>query len=58
MLDAVLLGLLLLVGGRHDPGLRADPLTLGDTELEEFGDHRGKAVRASYKQTVPGAERL
>lgn len=54
MLDAALLGLLLLVGGRHDPGLRADPLTLGDTELEEFGNHGGKAVRAFYKQTVPG----
>ena len=54
MLDAVLLGLLLLVGGRHDPGLRADPLTLGDTELEEFGDNRGKATRAFYKQIVPG----
>jgi hypothetical protein len=54
MLDAVLLGLLLLVGGRHDPGLRADPLTLRNTKLEEFGDRHGKAVCAFYKQTVPG----
>ena len=53
MLGAVLLGLLVLVGGRHGPGLRADPLTLGHTELEEFGDNRGKATRAFYKQIVP-----
>jgi len=41
----MLLGLLLFIRGRHDPGLRGDPLTLGDTEFEEFGDNRGETAR-------------
>ena len=47
MVGAVLLGLLLIIGGGQDPRLRGDPLTLGDTKLKEFGNGRGEAIRMS-----------
>ena len=49
---SILLGLLLFIRGRHDPGLRGDPLTLGDTEFEEFGDNRGETARMLCQQIV------
>ena len=53
----VLLGLLLFVGGQQHPGLRAGPLTLRDTELEEFGDNRREAVRVFRQPKCTRGER-
>ena len=49
---SILLGLLLFIRGRHDPGLRGDPLTLGDAEFEEFGDNRGETARVFCQQKI------
>jgi hypothetical protein len=53
----VLLGLLLFVGGQQDPGLRAGPLTLRDTELEEFDENRREAVRVFCQPNCTRSER-
>ena len=47
---SILLGLMLFIRGRHGPGLRGDPLTLGDTDFEEFGDNRGETARVFRQQ--------
>jgi hypothetical protein len=44
MMGGVSLGLLLLMGGLQSPRLRADPLTLRDTEFEKFGNDRREAI--------------